>query len=250
MTLCLNPDLDPDRMRATFLRHGRIHIQDVLKEASAQALHGLMVRERLWMCSTIGGGTVADVPVEMLDAMTPAQSAQFIALAHGEARDGFHYMFDSLRVTDPIEKGETPPGAYMPLFDFLNGPEFLGFIRALTGDLRPIYADSQATRFLPGHYLTRHDDQKSTASRLYAYVLNLTPRWRPDWGGLLNFYDEDDHVSEAFTPKWNALNLFRVPQAHAVSFVAPFAGAARLSITGWVRDDLPTAVADFKKARV
>jgi hypothetical protein len=48
--------------------------------------------------------------------------------------------------------------------------------------------------------------------------------------------DQDGHVSEGYTPAYNALNLFRVPQRHAVSYVAPFAGAPRLAITGWIRE--------------
>ena len=50
-------------------------------------------------------------------------------------------------------------------------------------------------------------------------------------------------MAEAYRPSWNALNIFRVPAAHAVSSVAPFAGAPRLSITGWIRHidlDSPT----------
>jgi SM-20-related protein len=95
--------------------------------------------------------------------------------------------------------------------------------------------DAQATRYERGHYLTQHDDSAAEKGRLYAFVLNLTPHWRTDWGGLLNFIDADGHVAEAYAPAWNAINLFRVPQPHAVSCVAPFAGAPRLSITGWVR---------------
>ena len=36
-------------------------------------------------------------------------------------------------------------------------------------------------------------------------------------------------------PTFNALNLFAVPQLHSVSFVPPFAGALRFSVTGWLR---------------
>jgi len=46
-------------------------------------------------------------------------------------------------------------------------------------------------------------------------------------------------VAEAYTPAFNALNIFKVPQPHAVSLVAPFAGGDRLAITGWVRSKGP-----------
>jgi len=66
-------------------------------------------------------------------------------------------------------------------------------------------------------------------------VLNLTPDWRPDWGGLLQFFDKRGDVFRAFTPRFNVLNLFRVPQPHNVSWVTPLAGAPRYAVTGWMR---------------
>ena len=56
-----------------------------------------------------------------------------------------------------------------------------------------------------------------------------------DIGGLLLFDGEDGHIERGFTPSFNALNLFTVPQPHSVSRVAPFAANRRYSITGWLR---------------
>ncbi len=52
--------------------------------------------------------------------------------------------------------------------------------------------------------------------RIAAYVLNMTPQWRPDWGGALLFSDRPGHISEGYLPAFNALNLFSVPQEHLV----------------------------------
>jgi SM-20-related protein len=65
----------------------------------------------------------------------------------------------------------------------------------------------------------------------------MTPRWRIDWGGALLFTDRAGHVSEGYLPTFNALNILAVPQSHLVGIVAPFAGAPRLSITGWFRSN-------------
>lgn len=237
--IAIDPTLDASRMTAAFARFGRVHLPGFLTEGAARRLHAALAQERLWMCSTRGDGVNVDVPVEQLEALAPEQAARFIGLAHAEARAGFHYMFDNLRISDAAIRGEPLAPALTEAYAFLNSPAFLTFIRVLTGDDRPAYVDAQATRYEPGHYLNQHDDTKPEAGRLYAYVLNLTPAWRTDWGGLLTFIDEDGHVSEGYTPAWNALNLFRVPTDHAVSFVAPFAGAPRLSITGWVRETRP-----------
>ena len=51
------------------------------------------------------------------------------------------------------------------------------------------------------------------------------------------FGDGGNEVVETFTPQLNSLSLFSVPQLHQVSLVAPWAGSARYSITGWFRRD-------------
>ena len=191
----------------------------------------------------MGGGQTIDVPVEQLEAFPPDQALRFLQLAHAEARDGFHYMFDSVRISDLAEQRQPLAAELAAAYGFLNSPAFLDFVRVLTGDPRPNYADAQATRYERGHYLTQHDDSAAEKGRLYAYVLSLTPDWRADWGGLLAFIDDDGHVSEAYTPRFNALNLFTVPYEHAVTYVAPFAGGNRLSVTGWIRQDKPVSAA-------
>ena len=92
-----------------------------------------------------------------------------------------------------------------------------------------------ATRFQPGHFLTRHNDNVEGKRRRIAYVLNLSRDWNPDWGGALQFFDKHDNVQCAYTPSFNTLNLLRVPSVHSVGIVAPFAASNRLSITGWLR---------------
>ena len=84
---------------------------------------------------------------------------------------------------------------------------------------------------------TRHVDAHSGEGRRVAYVLNFAPDyWHTDWGGYLVFFDEEGDIVEGFRPRFNALNLFRVPQAHSVTFVPPFAPAARFAISGWLLD--------------
>ena len=150
--------------------------------------------------------------------------------------NGLRHIEQSLQAVASVE---LPHPELFAVLSFLNSPAFLTFVRRLTGDERPVFCDAMATRYLPGHFLTAHDDEAPGENRLYAYVLNLTGRWRADWGGMLLFLDDQDHVAEGYVPAFNALNIFRVPQRHAVSFVTPYAGAARLSITGWIRSKPP-----------
>ncbi|OXE35032.1 MAG: hypothetical protein CGW95_16380 [Phenylobacterium zucineum] len=112
-------------------------------------------------------------------------------------------------------------------------------IHRLTGLESAVYCDAQATRYRAGHFLTAHDDDVIGKGRLCAMVLSLTPNWRTEWGGLLLFHNTEGHVLEGYAPRFNTLNMFRIPQVHSVSQVADFVTADRLSITGWIRSERP-----------
>lgn len=148
-------------------------------------------------------------------------------------------MFETYRISDDVEAGRLTEGPFADFYRYLNSSSGLTWLRGVTGDERIAYVDAQATRYRAGHFLAAHTDAAEGKHRLYAYVLNLTPAWNTDWGGLLQFHSNDAHIAEAYAPRWNALNLFRVPQPHAVSYVPPFVEANRLSITGWLRAERP-----------
>lgn len=245
LALKIDPALSPKSMQSAFKRLGRLHIPGILAERSAHDLYRVLAAETHWVCATTVKGTNVDIPIDMFEALSDQQKRDFMNEAYAEAcvtllrGDNLHYMFDTLRIDTPLIKGEAVAPAYVSVHEFLNSASFLNFIRDLTGDDRATFVDSRATRFRKGHYLTAHDDLEPGKSRLYAYVLNLTPDWRPDWGGMLQFIDADGHLAEAYAPRMNALNIFAVPQNHSVGMVTPMAGADRYSITGWIRSEKP-----------
>lgn len=95
-------------------------------------------------------------------------------------------------------------------------------------------ADVMASCYGPGHYLTAHDDTHHKRDWAAAYVIRLTKDWNRNWGGHLAFFDPNDNIERAIMPTFNALNVFSVPQFHAVQMVAPVARAVQTSFTGWV----------------
>jgi Rps23 Pro-64 3,4-dihydroxylase Tpa1-like proline 4-hydroxylase len=123
------------------------------------------------------------------------------------------------------------------LIELINDEPFLDLARAVTGLAQLTKADGQATLFAQGQFLAAHDDSHVAEGWRVAYVLNLCALdWRPEWGGYLLFYDDEGDVVAGFRPRFNTLNLFLVPQRHAVTFVPPFAPVGRYAITGWFRD--------------
>ncbi|WP_296816394.1 2OG-Fe(II) oxygenase family protein [Brevundimonas sp.] len=234
MSLAVNPELDLGAFAERLATTGRAHIPEILTQAAAERLRTALERETPWSRSINIGGRGADVPVDTFERFPPDQQHGLYQQVWMEAERAFQYLFDRFRITETRAAGGPVPSALMEADDFLNGP-FLDFARRLTGRDEASFVDCQATRYVQGHFLTRHDDAREDHGRLYAYVLGLSREWRTDWGGLLQFLGPDGHVEEAFAPAFNSLNVFKVPADHAVSIVAPFAGAPRLSITGWIR---------------
>ena len=91
-----------------------------------------------------------------------------------------------------------------------------------------------ATLFQPGDYFTRQDGAAYGKNRIAGYMLSMTPAWRVDWGGALEFIGGTGHIAKGYVPSFNTLTVFAVPQAHFVSQVA-LHGGLRYAVSGWLR---------------
>lgn len=231
----LNRSLRPQAYQKVFKVHGRLHIPDILHPPTASALHSALTGSRDWVRSVhLTHDQDVNITMAELEAMSTAERTELEQNLVDSSTDKVKYMFDRVRISTEILAGAPVPEPMDMIHQFVNSRPFLDFMSRLTGDSRLAFADVMATRYLPGHFATVHGDEIPGLRRLYAYVLNLTPEWRADWGGILLFHDEDGHISEGYVPRFNALNVFAVPQSHSVSVVSRLAEAPRLSITGWI----------------
>jgi SM-20-related protein len=231
----LDARLDPRTAHAIYVRDGRVHIANALTESAAVALHACLRNDVDWRMNfnlgeRAGNLSAADV-AQIAEIDRLELNRHFLATA----QSGFQYVYANWPCYDLWQRGESQPAMIERAMAFLNGQAFLDVARRLTGVDAIVGADAQATRYGPGHFLTAHDDSGNMGgrTRVAAYVLNLTPEWRPDWGGMLQFLDDVGHVEAAYMPMFNALNVFRVPKRHAVSYVTPFTATYRYSISGW-----------------
>lgn len=215
-------------------RTGRTRLPMLFGEETWHLHQALLAPDQPWVRTFLNPLGV-DITVEAFEASSPEDQQQFIAGAYAGATEGLQFLFDRLRLGPARAMGSPTPQVLFDLLDRFNSPDFIDLARRLTGDDRVAFSDGQVTRYLPGHFLNRHSDANPRTERLYAYVLNLSPQWRAEWGGLLQFLDEAGDITETFVPSFGTLNVFAVPQMHAVSTVAPFAGAPRYSVTGWWR---------------
>ena len=220
-------------IRERMARTGRAQIDGVLAPADAQELYEAATTADYNVVTRRGTGHV-DLPAAWLASLSPDQKQGLGQAVQVSAQTDFQYLYDNHPIYDLVESGQAAP-VWSDLLDFLNGEPFLDLMRDVTGETRIALADAQLTRFRAGHFLTEHDDHADGKNRHFAYVLNLTPAWRIEWGGLLAFHGADGNVAEAFTPRFNTLNLLKVPTPHSVTQVALSAAADRISVTGWLR---------------
>jgi Rps23 Pro-64 3,4-dihydroxylase Tpa1-like proline 4-hydroxylase len=230
--------LDRERARAVFSRVGRVHISEFFPQEVADAISTTLVEKTVWQLSLNSGERHIDVAADEFERLPESERNKLLDSVHRGARAGFQYIFNNFPVYDCYTAGLDRDHYLMRVCEFLNSPDFLEFSRFVTGMPDIAFADAQATLYKPGHFLTEHDDRVEGKNRRAAYVLSFTRDWKPDWGGVLEFIDADGHVAEGYAPKFNALNLIRVPQRHAVSYVVPWAAVGRYSITGWLRASL------------
>ncbi|GAM05774.1 MAG: 2OG-Fe(II) oxygenase family protein [Pseudomonadota bacterium] len=242
MTLSLfeiNPALDRAALRAKFLEHGRVQVRDFLKPEAAQTIRGVLERETPWgLACQAGEEPHTTLRPEQIQAMRPEERQALAQKIYGAAARGeYAVRFANYPMLEAYLQGWDRNGPLALLLEHINDAPFLQLARDICGIPELRKADAQATLFAPGDFLGPHTDSHVAEGWRVAYVMNFAQAdWHPDWGGYLHFLDEDGDVVEGWRPRFNALNLLRVPQSHMVSYVAPFAPARRLAITGWLRD--------------
>lgn len=216
---------EPSHQQAFADQH-RVRIKGALPEALARDWSGALGQQQDWLLTMGVKGQTARVAPQVLQTYPAEQRQQLERDLHEEAAAGRGFIYDSIEVSAESD------GFLGEAYALLSDDKTLAAISQLIGrDVRSVSA--QATRYRPGQWLTRHRDDPQGETRQLAYVLSLTDGWHPDWGGLLQFFQDDGTPLEAWTPGLGVLSLFDVRQVHSVTYVAPYAKAPRLAITGW-----------------
>jgi SM-20-related protein len=235
MNLSLDPTLQLNDARTVFRRQGRVFLPAFLQ---ASGVHQLAQRlsSDLPFHVTMNkvDASVAKVAEAELARAGEDFQRRLMTAVYGASVTGFRYFYSQFEFDQHLQESSAVGELSREVWAFLQSAPFLTAIGRIIGVPDLQRASGQASRYAPGHFLTRHDDDVPNSGRRAAFVLYLSAEWQADWGGLLQFIDRDGHVAEAYTPTFNSLALFRVPSSHSVSMVTPLAPIPRLAISGWV----------------
>ena len=210
---------------------GRIRIAPALLPEAAQALHTELTDSTAWKRTMRQGKTEREIEPAALARLEPRQLQAIEQFARQGDAKTFRFLHDAIRISADRDD-RLARGLAIDLFvEAMNSERVLRLITGLAGE--PVTSfHGDATRYLPGHFLTTHNDGRKFGRRVLALVLNLS-HWHIDWGGLMLFHDANGDVACGWTPQFNSVNLFSVPQDHSVSWVTPLAPVPRLAIAGW-----------------
>lgn len=227
----ISNEIDIEHWRHALAQRSRIQIPGFLQPAAADALARELAEAVPWQMAERSEGESRTTPRGAYP--DDAEFARLLQRGYARAADSYQFAYDSYMLVKAAMEGWDPDLLVHGVLRFFNTPQFIEFARHLTDDPGITHATAQCTRYRPGHYLLPHEDLDVSEGRRYAFVVNLGRDWRPDWGGQLQFLDAGDAVVDTFLPRWNSLSLFRVPQRHQVTLVAPWAARPRHAITGW-----------------
>ena len=233
----LNPDLDSEALAKSYLVDKRLVIENFLQVDVAEQLHSACLDSVPYDIQYVLDGKYQTMSRAEAAKHSPEEQSAINGRIMAAASQGVGFLYDGYlrsRVKTTADNILNDKLVLLhEVFRKIGGEDIVSLISRVTGNNEISGAESQYTRYAPGHFLTRHRDVVGGRNRRIAFVLGLTKGWHPDWGGLLQFYQEDGTPRDAWMPQFNVLSIFDVSHIHSVTYVTPFAARPRLSLTGW-----------------
>lgn len=230
----LNPELDVEKLAACFAETGRVRIHGFLAPGCAERFHAHLRARQDWVQVINSGEKLIELDRATRASLAPEQSAALDEAIYAGARSGFQYRYEAIRVSDDEAARNASTDQLARFAQFMSEGTVRDLLRRVVGAPGIDFADSQATAYSPGDFLTGHDDAFPGKNRHAAYVFSLNPVWRLEWGGLLLMHKGADEC-EGVVPALGTLDLFRIGQMHSVSEVTRAAAYRRYAMTGWLR---------------
>ena len=217
-----------NNLKDTYNENKKIIIKHFLNEIFAENLFKHVFLEKNWILATgIDKNKYEKADTPQNNKINQIQIKN-VNIAFG--KDQFSYNF--YRSMNGVGKISYFEFTIRTLF---SSNDFLTYLNNITGLGLTKLTTLFLSKYKSGCFLSPHSDKGN--GRL-AFVLNLSKYWKPQYGGVLHFMnDERTEIVDSYAPLFNALMLFEVPPdkgiSHYVSHVAPNVKFNRYAITGW-----------------
>ena len=232
MSITLNKNLDAKQLAKAYKEKKRLQIPDFLDAAAADKIYQGLTVNTPWQITHNDGKRANWLDVKDLEAKIGRRIREMTNLIFSSAAKGDFQYVRYARLLKENQTGMRPlDPTLVETYDFLNGKDVSGFIKAVTGKAIK-KADAEAHWYQNDNFQTRGTGAERGGKPAIGFSLTLAKNWSADWGGNTYFYDQDSNIEEVFVPRFNALEIFEIPASYSISLVAPFTTGFRVSITG------------------
>lgn len=226
----LNDGLDQKALAKTFKKSGRLQVPDAMADKSADNLSQTIEKMAIWKSVFMEGDKERALGGSDMKSLTDRRRREMLDRIYTQARDGYQYMRYECP-TDEIPNAKDPK-ALKDADKFFKSDDFRDFLRGVAGAKDGELEGVQARWLQREQFMTDSGLAAGLPDCKLQFSMDVTRKWRPHWGGHLNFLDENGEIAEAWSPGFNKLNIYAGGTRHSISYVTPFHGAFCLSICG------------------
>lgn len=236
----INPKLNVYSLEERLRETGRLRVRNFLQPPCAKALYRHLVNAVAWQTFVVSNERLLATPPGEPVGTDPEEEREILDLACNSARMRFACVYDADGVypedmPDDANPSARPPDTVLAAFGEFLGSGAIGDMVRRVMELDALDIRMCANRLRPGHFATFHSgvpEADKTRKRVSSVYFHLTPEWKPEWGGMLEYRNDEGDVVEALVPSFNTLDILSFPRGYWISRVAPFAGGSVLAVSG------------------
>ena len=215
-----NINNDINKYKQLFDKEKKIKINNFLKETIAETLYKNIFLEKDWILST--GIDKNKYEKRHNNQFYKINQLQIKNINQSFLNNKFTYIFYKSVNTYKFEY-------------ILNSEYFINVLNSITGLELKKLTTFFISKYSSNNFLSIHSDK---GNGKLAFVINLTKNWKPQYGGILHFLDEErKNIIESYVPDFNNIVLFYIPEdkgiPHYVSHVVSNIKYSKYAITGW-----------------
>lgn len=229
MTIALNDKLKTAAYTKEFKAKGRVRVPGVLSAEGADALYAAIRDNCVWNIRYRKDGESTTLSGQELQSRIQRRQRELMERIYTGAQNGYQHLYFVCPLSSPLPDGSDPLAEAKAFFD---SDEFLEVLRKVTGVKKGALLDVLARWTNRDHFETDNAEALDGQDKKFVFTLDLAPNWRGDWGGHLNFLDDDGAEEERWAPGYNSLDIYTVPARTSISYVTPFVGEFRLAVCG------------------
>jgi len=232
--MLINNEINPENLKEEFITKGSIILRNFLDDNYAETLYNFFnsgMPNNWWYAVSSPGSDgyikyIRDFEENQDEIRREKESSDNLFKSNNFT---YHFYRTS---------GDHVQGCYCTecnFRDWLKSDEIINFLSKISGIEIKNFSTMFGSKYSQGCFLSPHHDD--TLGQI-GFVLQLTKDWKPQWGGILHFLDDDQKIIlESEVPTFNTLTLFHIPEGkgkwHYVSHVNPGVTSNRIAYSGW-----------------